>query len=367
MAKWDPRPDLQQPLGLGRRQGLRADPERVGRAPHECRVAGRIGCRQQHQTPGRLGQPLESPHVAVLDTQRQVPCVGKREPPGQLCSRQAPRQIQERERIAARLGDNPIANELIESPRDDGGEQGSGVRLAESLEHQFRQADQLALLARLPHGEDDRHRFCQQPSRDESKHLRRGAVEPLRVIDDTEQLLLLGDFRKQAERGQGDEEPIGGRAGRQAERGAQCVALRCRETTEPGEHRGAQLMQSRERQLHLRLDGHAPGNAKTRRLADAVAQKRGLAHTRLATNDEHCALALADVLEQPVQRSPLAGPTPELRRTVRGHSRDQATSRRCVPQTGSADQGLSLARRAARSATLTPPAAKRLEANREQH
>ena len=203
--------------------------------------------------------------------------------------------------------------------------------------------------------------------RDESKHLRRGAVEPLRVIDDTEQLLLLGDFRKQAERGQGDEEPIGGRAGRQAERGAQCVALRCRETTEPGEHRGAQLMQSRERQLHLRLDGHAPGNAKTRRLADAVAQKRGLAHTRLATNDEHCALALADVLEQPVQRSPLAGPTPELRRTVRGHSRDQATSRRCVPQTSSADQGLSLARRAARSATLTPPAAKRLEANREQH
>ena len=102
--------------------------------------------------------------------------------------------------------------------------------------------------------EHDRDRLGEQPARDEPEHLRGGLVEPLEVVDDAQQRLLLGDLRQQAERGQADEEAVGRRAGREAERDPQRVLLRLRERVEAVEQRRAELMQPGERQLHLGLD-----------------------------------------------------------------------------------------------------------------
>ena len=172
----------------------------------------------------------------------------------------------------------------------------------EPSERQLRQARQLALVARLADREHDRHRLRQQPPRDEPEDLRRGGIEPLRVIDEAQQRPLRGDLGQQAERGQRDQEAVRRGAGRRPERDAQGVLLRLRQRAEPVEHRRAQLMQPRERQLHLRLDAGDLRDPEARRLPSAVVQERGLADARLAADDQDRALAAADVLQQPVER-----------------------------------------------------------------
>ena len=98
------------------------------------------------------------------------------------------------------------------------------------------------------------HRLRLQPPRDEREDLRRGAVQPLLVIDQAHQRLLLGDLGEQAQHGEADEEAVRRRSGTEAERRAQRIALRHREPLELVEHRRQQLMQPGEGELHLRLD-----------------------------------------------------------------------------------------------------------------
>jgi hypothetical protein len=119
----------------------------------------------------------------------------------------------------------------------------------------------------------------------------------LRVIHETQQRPLLGNFGQQAERGQGDQEAIGGIAGRDAERDTQGALLRLRKGVDPGQHRRAELMQPRERQLHLRLDACDLGDPEPRSLPSGVAQECRLSDTRLAADDEDSALAPAHVLQ----------------------------------------------------------------------
>jgi hypothetical protein len=77
--------------------------------------------------------------------------------------------------------------------------------VAEPFEPQLRQIFRPALVARLADAEHHRDRLGEQPARHESEHLPRGAVEPLEVVHETQQRLLLGDLRQQAERRQGDQ------------------------------------------------------------------------------------------------------------------------------------------------------------------
>jgi hypothetical protein len=163
--------------------------------------------------------------------------------------------------------------------------------MVEPFEPQLRQARQLALLARLADGEHDRHRLGQQPARHESDHLHGGAVEPLEIVHETQQRLRLGHLRQETERRQAHEEAVRSSAGREAERDPQGVLLRLRERSEATEQRHAELMQTRERQLHLRLDAGDLDDPETRSLTGGETQQRRLAHARLAADGEHAAAA----------------------------------------------------------------------------
>ena len=110
--------------------------------------------------------------------------------------------------------------------------------------------------------------------------------------------------------GEGDEESIRRRSGTDAKRGLQRIALRDRETLEAIQHRRHQLVQSRERELHLRLDTCGTRHAAARRLLDEVLQQRRLAHAGLAADDERPALARADRFDQLVQNVAFAAPAP---------------------------------------------------------
>ena len=270
VQKGHPLADREQPLGLVRRRRLDAEP--IRRAPHEDGIVGRLRRHQQQQQPGVLGQRVELPQEALLDPPRQRLGLQQPEPAGQLRRGQPARQLEDRQRVAVRLGDEPVAAPVVEPGGDDGREQGARVRVGEPAERQLGQADELALVCRRARCEHERDRLGQQPARDEPEDLARGVVEPLDVVDEAQQRSLRGDLGQQVQRGQSDQEAVGGRAGRQSQRHAERGLLGLRQRSQPVEHRRAELVQPRERQLHLGLDAGDARDAEPGCLAGAVVQ-----------------------------------------------------------------------------------------------
>jgi hypothetical protein len=107
-------------------------------------------------------------------------------------------------------------------------------------------------------------------------------VEPLRVIDEADQRLLLGDLGEQRQRGQPYQEPVGRGAGAAAEHRRERVALRTGQPAEPVQHRRAQLVQAGISQLHLRLDADGPRDVPVGGPVGQVTKQRALARARLA-------------------------------------------------------------------------------------
>ena len=200
MTEADLGADLEQVRLDRRRRGLRIDPEPLGRAPHEQRLAHRIGRGELQQPPGVGRERVEPPPEAVLDAAGQPDRRREREAARQLGRAHPARQLQQGERVAARLGDDPVAHALVDPARDDRLEQRARVGLVEPPQRQLRQARQPRLVARLAHAEHERDRLRQQPARDEPEHLGGGVVEPLEVVHDAQQRLLLGHRGHQAER-----------------------------------------------------------------------------------------------------------------------------------------------------------------------
>ena len=115
----------------------------------------------------------------------------------------------------------------------------------------FRQARQLGRGARFAHGENQCDGLSQEPPRDERKDLPRELVQPLRVVDQTDERPLLGGGRQQREQCQTDQETIGRHTGGQTERRSDGVALRARQVIHAIQHRHAQLMRACEAKLDL--------------------------------------------------------------------------------------------------------------------
>lgn len=136
---------------------------------------------------------------------------------------------------------------------------------------------------------------------DEREHLRRGAIEPLLVVDDADQRLLLGDIGKQAQDGQAPEEPIRRLSRADTEERAQGVALRNRQAVQPVQHGRQQLVQRGERQIHLRLDTGGAHDADTRCLVDQPVKQCRFPDARLTADDEGPALPRANGVHEGVE------------------------------------------------------------------
>ena len=222
--------------------------------------------------------------MAARDAVRDRHRAGQPEPAGQLRRRPTSRQLQQGQRVAMRLGDDLVADPRIQRPGQRRVQQRPRIILTQPLNYKFRQSRQVTGRDTGPEHQADR--LGPQPPREEREDLRRGAVEPLLVIDDAHQRPFPGQLGQQAQGGQADQEPVRWRPGTEAERGPQRVALRRRETLQAVQHRRAQLVQYRERQLHLRLDTHRARHPAAGRLPGQVLQQRGLAHPGLAAHHE---------------------------------------------------------------------------------
>jgi hypothetical protein len=223
------------------------------------------------------------------------------------------RQLEQRQRVPACLGDDAVTDSLVQAARYDRRQQGAGVLRGESREHQVRQAREQSIVGDFAHGEHDRHRLGLQPPGHEPQDLARGSVEPLRVVDQAQQRPVVGDLRQQAQRGQRNQETVRGVARGQAEGHPQGGSLRLGERVELDQHRGAQLVEGRVRQLHLGLDACELGHSKSGRLTSGVPQECCLPNAGFTSDDECRALAPADVRQQPVQHFTFSGTATERR------------------------------------------------------
>ena len=110
MPEPDPRTELDQSRRLGRVRGIRAEPQHSGRPPQQRRVAERFGRRGHEQTPGVLRERRQPTEKALLDATGQRDQIRLLEPVGELCRRPGARQLEQRKRVAAGLGDDPVAD-----------------------------------------------------------------------------------------------------------------------------------------------------------------------------------------------------------------------------------------------------------------
>jgi hypothetical protein len=237
--------------------------------------------------------------------------------------RQPARQFQQRERIPARLSDDPLQHALIQPSRQGGLQQRPRITTPQRPDVQLREArERLAQLAGREHQRDP---LRQQAASHEPKRTRRRPIEPLRVIDNTKERPLLGGLRQQAEDRQSDQERIGGRPGTASERDGKRLALRIREALGELQDRRAQLLQRRERELHLPLDPSGAGGPKLPPRLDRVLQQGGLADARLSVHHQDPAVPAAGGLQQPFEHLALTLPAEQQLPWRPGHHPNPAT------------------------------------------
>ena len=213
------------------------------------------------------------------------------------------------------LGDDLIAHLGIQRCGQHSVEQCTRVGLGQTRDDQLGHTEQVA--ARNACGEDDGHRLRHQAARNEGQDLRRRQIKPLLVVHQAQQRPFVGDVREQAQNCQRDEKPVRRRPRADAERRPQGVALRGGQTVEQIEHRRAQLVQTGECQLHLRLDPGSPRHPTARRSPRHVVQQGGLADAGFAMNDERATLTGSKGLDELFEHAAFGAASDQFQREPR--------------------------------------------------
>jgi hypothetical protein len=133
VAEGDPVSHGEEPFGFGWVSGVSADAKTSGRPPQQRRIAGRLGRGEQEQAPGGLRERRDPPLEALLDP--ASPRCGARdaEPAGPLRRSHPMGQLEQGQRVAAGLGDDPVRDPLVQPTGDERGQQRSRVRIDQSL------------------------------------------------------------------------------------------------------------------------------------------------------------------------------------------------------------------------------------------
>ena len=164
------------------------------------------------------------------------------------------------------------------------------------------------------YGAHERDTLGKQAARDETEELGGGMVEPLRVVDDGDERLLLGDLGEQCQCGKSDQEAVGRGAGAQPEHRRERVALRHGQSLELIEHGYAELMEAGVGKLHLRLDAGGSRDVPAVDLVGDVGEQCALAHARISPQDCDTAATGQRVGQEPVERLTLGTTSQEPHR-----------------------------------------------------
>ena len=142
----------------------------------------------------------------------------------ELGGRKPARELDQSEWIPAGLGDDLLEHGLVEPRGEDGLQQRPCIPAAERIDAELREAGQSA--AHVTRRECERDPLGQQAASHERERSGRCAVEPLRVVDQAQERLLLGSFGEEAESREPDKKRTRGVARAEAERDVERVTLR---------------------------------------------------------------------------------------------------------------------------------------------
>ncbi len=95
----------------------------------------------------------------------------------------------------------------------------------------------------------------EEPAGDEAQNLRGRAIEPLRVVDKTDECLFIGGLGQKCECGEPDQKTVWCGAGGQSEEGPERIALWGRQAIDAIQQRRTELVQPAVGKLHLGFDG----------------------------------------------------------------------------------------------------------------
>jgi hypothetical protein len=94
-------------------------PSRSAAAPDERRIADRIGRRELHEPPRIGGKRVDPAPEGLLDAAGGVNAAGEPEAARELCRSHISKQLQHRERDAARLADDLLADARVQGCSQD--------------------------------------------------------------------------------------------------------------------------------------------------------------------------------------------------------------------------------------------------------
>ena len=155
------------------------------------------------------GEQPEPPDVALPDPASDRLTAGKAEPSGRSGDVPRARQLEQGQRVAVTLLDELVTDGGIDRAGDADEQKGAGIAIGEAVNGDLRQPGQGVTVGPRPRGIHDRDPLGQQAAGHEPHHLGRGLIEPLPVVDNADQRLLLGDLGGRRQRGQPDQQPVG--------------------------------------------------------------------------------------------------------------------------------------------------------------
>ena len=266
------------------REGGHLDAEDLTCSLEQGQVTEGFGRRGKDQESGTGGERVEALGVRLLDPVSD-PLAAGCEPASNGCDIRYPRELEEGEWVAVALRDELPVHRSIERPWRVSEEQRSRIPVPEAADRHLREPGKNMITDARSCRTDERDRLGQEAMSDKAEGLLRRLVEPLRVVDDADQGLLLGQLAHEREGREPDHEPVRSRAGTEPEHGRQRLALWLWKPFELTQHRGADLVEPAVGELELGLDSDGARDAPAIEPVREVVEQRALADARLAAKD----------------------------------------------------------------------------------
>ena len=280
------------------------------RAPQLTPLAFRVGRGQQRERLGVWRQAAYLAQEVLLEPLAQRKRFGLYGAAGELVGRVLGTEFHQRERVIAGVGQDAVDGLRVEGSASHRAEQLTRLGVGQAIHRDRGKLLEHLLCGGFAYAGDEADAVRAQATGDETEHLRRFGIKPVRVIDNAQQRLFFSRSGKQRERRQSDQEPLRRRAWVLAESDPQRAPLRRRQVVQLRQERDQQLVQATELHADLRLDTGDAGSPQVGRGGDGVLEQRRLPDPGPSAQHQRAAEAAAHRVQDPVDRRPF-GPAVE--------------------------------------------------------
>jgi hypothetical protein len=251
MRELDAPADREQP-GVHRCiDGRHVDLEGLGGRVEQDRIPERLGGRGKDEELRIKREAAEPSYVALFDLPGDRMVLWKTESASEFRRTPGSWELEQSQWVAVALGDDLIANDRIEWPDQVLEQQGAGIAVSERADQQLGQSAENIIADARPGGGDECHGLGEETTSDEAEDLAGRLIQPLRVLNDAHERLLLGRLDEEGQRSDPNQEPTGRRTFPNPEHRRQRIVLSRGEAIDEVEHRPTELMKPAVGELHL--------------------------------------------------------------------------------------------------------------------